>query len=247
MTLTRRPLFRSLSAAAIGVLVITSCGGDDGGSGGGSAADFCGVARAFDESNDVFDTVEESSTNDLRDGMRQARAAIDQLAKAAPSEIRDDVNLLKGAFGSLIELLEENDYDFFATVMDPANADKLAALDSEEFNQAADRVNAYVKDRCGIDLDSSGSSTDDTTGAGGEMPSDDSDGTIPGMGDLGNMGDTLAALYADLFGIDQERAKCLADKLMAAGVGDVTDPSEAMSGMMEFFGECNINPAEIGG
>ncbi len=121
--------------------------GDGGGGGGGAqSGEFC----APDSVEDIFDGLDfvtATSTN-LEDQAGVVREALARWSDGAPSEIRDDVEVLAGAVSGLYELLEEYEFDFFALGQEAADDPRLEALSSASFETAAANIESY----CGFDL-----------------------------------------------------------------------------------------------
>jgi hypothetical protein len=137
-----------------GALALGACGDGGGGAAGGSQADFCAELRSLGETGS-FDDADFEDASGMEEGMREAQAAVASLAERAPSEIRDDVNTLQKGFDDFVGLMAEYDYDIVqvmtAAQADPALADRLEAFDSAEFQQAADNLERYGEEVCGIE------------------------------------------------------------------------------------------------
>jgi hypothetical protein len=164
-----RRLIALLTILVLGLAV--ACGGDDGdssdpapeaspaatategstSSGGGSTGSgdskdgFC----TPDNIDAVFDGFE--ATTDLADletQFSQMSDILDDWADGAPSEIKDDAQIIARAVRGLIELFEENDYDIIAVGTSATDDPRVLALDSDEFVAATDRLSEY----CGYDI-----------------------------------------------------------------------------------------------
>jgi hypothetical protein len=123
---------------------------------GDDSGDFCDfMADAQDQVElEVFDG--SVSGDELRDQFGEARDALDSAVDRAPDEIRGDVETLADVFVQLDDLLAEFDYDFSqlaaqATEDPEAFAEFEAIASDERFNEASERVDAYLTDVCGID------------------------------------------------------------------------------------------------
>ena len=124
-------------------------------SGSGGEA-FCGQAQQMDQ---LFGG-ESFNSNDpaaLQNDFEQAQGALEDLAKSAPDEIKDDVKTISDALTSLISVFESANYDFTKLAQDPEALAKLESFSSQEVTDASARVEAYLTQVCGI-------STTDTTG-----------------------------------------------------------------------------------
>lgn len=247
----------ALALAATGAMVLGACGGDDGGGGGGSAADWCTMARAFSESGDVLDS-EETDPGTIRDGMREAVRAVEAMERSAPAEIRDDVRQIASGFKAFNDALAKVDYNFFALLTDPEAAAAIEALDTPDFDAAADRIDAYTLRECGFSLDDDGDDPfgddpiedntldDDPIGADDGDSSDNPFGSDDSV-DFGNDEATMqmmAQLYSSMFGITEEQATCFAQQLFASGQEDF-DPSVFAGGETPFLSACGLTPEDF--
>src|SRR5204863_349194 len=78
-------------------------------------------------------------------------AAIDQLTKAAPSEIKADMNTLNDAFKKIAAAVKQS-----SNASDPTAAfGVIATLDQAKITTAGENVQKFGKDKCGIDFSSS--------------------------------------------------------------------------------------------
>ena len=132
--------FISTAAAAIVLVVgLAACGG--GGGGSGSAGSFCdkvkGATLSF--SNIDFTNVDEA---------KRAAVAIKDIANSAPSEIKADATKLADA----LQKFANGDISEFL------NEDK-----QKELTTATSNVEKYIKDQCGIDINSDGALPSDTS------------------------------------------------------------------------------------
>lgn len=79
--------------------------------------------------------------------------AMAAFADEAPDEIAEDVALVAEAFSRFAEELGEIDLADPDALLDPEVAARMAeaaeVLDSEEFNEANERITAYVDEHCG--------------------------------------------------------------------------------------------------
>jgi len=127
---TSRPTLarRVLGLAAVPALMVgfAACGDDDSAGGG-----FCDQAESL---NETFDEIDDPTSEQFGDALDRIRAM------DPPEEIADDWNQLVTALDGLEDIDLENP--------DP---DALAALDTEEMQQASDRVDEYMSEECGIE------------------------------------------------------------------------------------------------
>jgi hypothetical protein len=150
-----RRMITTMTVVALAAGTLVACGGDDGG--GASGADFCETAEAFkvqsDSGDAIFDADEAPSSDQLRDVFVGLRSATSDMVDAAPEEIADDAKLVGDAIDGFVGALEDADFDAEAIVTDPAFAETMDSLTGPEVTAAQDRITAFVKDECGVDLD----------------------------------------------------------------------------------------------
>lgn len=108
---------------------VAACGG--GGGGGGSTSAFCDEVKKQNAASDQ--------------SPEQQAAALDKLVSIAPSEIKGDMNTLK-------------DFDSLASAA-ASDSDKQSELSAKEsdITKAVGNITKFVKDKCGVDLNSSNS------------------------------------------------------------------------------------------
>lgn len=130
MTISRPTLARRvLGMAAVPALLLgfAACGDDDDSAGGG----FCDQA---DSLNQTFDEVDDPTSAEFGEALDRIRAM------DPPAEIADDWDQLVSALDAFQDIDLENP--------DP---EALAAFDSEEMQQASDRIDEYMSEECGIE------------------------------------------------------------------------------------------------
>lgn len=127
-------LRRMVGFAAVPVLLVTAtaCGGDDDDSadgGGGDSSSFCDDVRALeDEFGDANDSDAETF-----DAAMQAFSQLDP-----PAELAEDWELMMSSLDLMSDIDIEN----------PESIDQDAMAEAGE---AADRVNTYMEEECGVD------------------------------------------------------------------------------------------------
>jgi hypothetical protein len=149
---------RRLVLVAAASALIVSCGGDDddgGGEGGGEAAgDYCEALADFKASSDALDAFGDDATPEqLETAFTDIDETLDPLVAAAPEEIKADAELLASSTRELVEAFAANDFDLEVFALDEGNQELVASLDSEEFNAAGERFDAYGQEQCGITID----------------------------------------------------------------------------------------------
>ncbi|MEM9132929.1 MAG: hypothetical protein AAF962_18705 [Actinomycetota bacterium] len=139
---------KALSIAAALALSTAACGGDD-------AAAFCDAARelsGLDPTADVDFNAEDPGAA-MAAAFGEFSNGLSTLEESAPSEIEGDLQLLISGVDTLSEALEAADGDLIALATDPEMAEQLEALDGPEFEAAANNVETYVRDECGVEFD----------------------------------------------------------------------------------------------
>lgn len=142
---TRRMNARVLLAAPLLALGLVACGDDDS---GGSAADFCTQARAIDEGA-FADFAEAETPEAVEAGVKAATEALDDIADAAPSEIKSQVEQLAEVYGDLADGLESHDWDIEAYFLSDDSAEVFERLASDDLVE----LESYLADECGIDTE----------------------------------------------------------------------------------------------
>lgn len=152
---------------AVGSLLLAACGGGDGDGGGGSdiGADGGGDGGAgavFDEVRcaEVVQAmaaaaaaVPQTMSGDAG-GLEDSIAQLEAFANAAPEEIRDDLRTVYEGYASVAQAMADAGFD--PTSGEIPDAGTIAALsaaaealDTAEFQEAAQRVNTYFEQECG--------------------------------------------------------------------------------------------------
>ena len=103
----------------------------------------CALARTYNERSG---NVSRATTPDqLRAGVVEARDAINQIATAAPAEIKADAQTLASGFGVLFTELEKANFD-----PTRVSLTAFAPMQAAEFAQSTTRFQAYMRTVCGI-------------------------------------------------------------------------------------------------
>ena len=166
------------------------------------------------------------------DGITTVTGALDQAVQVAPPEIRSDVATSRDAFAEIAAVLEEYDYDLLA--IPPA---ELEAIDPAASEAAADRIEAYNEQVCGIEA-GGGTSTEDP-------------GDAPSLGDSDAAVDAFVTGLTNSLPISEEQARCLAEELdfatlAADGSFDPNDP-ELLDQVFAVLGVCDISISDLAG
>ena len=138
----------SKSAASDGSDTKSSSSSSSKSSGSGSEASFCNelkkdVALFSDSSN-------ASDTSNVAD-------ALSRLAKTAPSEISADMQAVAEATTKQLQIFDSIGTDF--SDLDSALSSFSDTVDTAKLDKAQKNVEAFAKDKCGVDLSSSSSSS----------------------------------------------------------------------------------------
>lgn len=167
----RAAVFLLLPFLALGA----ACGGDDdddssaSGGGGGGGGDFCDRATLIDERFNELDETFAGTDLPTSEVFDEAANAIGDLADGAPDEIKEDLEIVADGIREIAEVFGEIDLSDPEAMSDPANLEALTAMGErmEELDvrvsASSDRVEAYLRDECGIETDdgTSGEGTED--------------------------------------------------------------------------------------
>ena len=156
--------------------------------------------------------------------------AFSEAADSAPPEIADDVDIMVDAYAAFVEKGQQADWNLLTLANDPEFA---ATFDDPAIEMAADRMDAYGREVCGVDF-----STLADTGAappgpgGGDAGTDDPVSIV-----LGTIG-IPRALFTD------EQIECVTDALGEEFVASVTPDwvptPEAIQALLAAVDACEI-------
>jgi hypothetical protein len=125
----------------------------DGGGGDAEASDeFC--AQADTLAND--DSLDDMDVDDP-DAVAVAMGLLDDWADEAPDDVATDIRTLVSTFEEMVTLFDDPDI-----VNDPEAMEQLEAITAEA-EEASERVETFVLDACGIELDGGETDTDSDT------------------------------------------------------------------------------------
>lgn len=141
-----RRLVMILMVAALAGAACSS-GSDDSASGDGASVDFCENARQIVDGSTLLQDVDFNDTDATRVAFEDFKTLVDNAASSAPSEIADDVALVKAFFDEFLTALEAADYNAVAAL----GALGDSSIDQEELTAANARVSDYTSSECGID------------------------------------------------------------------------------------------------
>ena len=126
------------------------------------------TTQANDDPDEVCDLIEELNETDDND-IDRAGELLGEISDAAPADMEDDWYVLRDAFDQL-SALGESDDDI---------AESLEIVTDPDFIEAADNIDTFAEDECGIDLGlgeddlDTGGVTDDTVSTGTGTEDDD--------------------------------------------------------------------------
>jgi hypothetical protein len=110
------------------------------GDGGGGA--YCGLAAKYSGLQNFNPSGDAAS---IRATLENAKAALDESVRVAPSEIKADVRVIADAFGPFIEALAKANYDF--TKLNPQDP-AFAKIQDPQVTAASQRITAWAKAHC---------------------------------------------------------------------------------------------------
>jgi hypothetical protein len=131
--------------AVITALVIATTSSAACSSNGGNTKAFCDALRAGENPLDVFDRYDPTNVSTAREQLQRGVDRLRELERAAPSEIRDDLQVLVDVGNKVVEAL------------DPATGGRPPpdfTADFQRVQDASGRVTEFASTQCGVDLDS---------------------------------------------------------------------------------------------
>jgi hypothetical protein len=147
----------------VAVLGVAACGRSDNGSssggtsasagtsgGGGSASgDFCEVAKQLEQSMTA-----ESLSKPNKETFTKIESFMGDLQAKAPAEIKADLATVAKNLQDVKAFFAQYDFDIAkltsAVQADPSLAQRLQALNDDEFNAASQKLDTYLQEKCGI-------------------------------------------------------------------------------------------------
>jgi hypothetical protein len=145
----------ALGVALLGAAVVVGCSDDGGGGGGDSEATedvdaFCDRIDSVQELRADFSNFDPTKPDEAVDSLRSGATTFDGLRGVAPAELEDDIDTMVDVLERLADAIEELDEPDPAAVFAVVGEFDDDLVEAEE---AADRVAAFTRDRCDIDLD----------------------------------------------------------------------------------------------
>ncbi len=193
------------------------------------AEDFCAAAAEVDGALDSFDLVS-LAPEELETTMNDTLAKMQNAAALAPDDIRPAIETSEEGFSLMNAALAEANYnlvDFDLSTLDQLDSDP-------KYDEAADQIDTYVFEVCGIGTDPA-LDVDVDTDVG-----TDGDGTTDGSGLQGTARDQIITQLMAV-GFTEAEATCLAetpDLLDVMATGDATT-------ILAAFDACDIPPERL--
>jgi len=128
-----------LLAFALAVFALSACSGG----GGDSTKAFCDAVHNGDNPLDVFDRYDPTNVTTASEQLQRGVERMQELERAAPSEIRSDIGVLVDVGSKLV------------VALDPATGAKPApdfSADLQRVQEASASVTQFAADHCGVDL-----------------------------------------------------------------------------------------------
>jgi hypothetical protein len=141
------------SIAAVGVIALAGCGGDD----ESDITAFCDKVKELEAAPSPFEGVAQGDIEGTKDAIEEAQGLLAEVAAVAPAEIQDDVDQAEAFFADFVEAIQD------------ANSPKDLLAVSEEFQTqaqdyqaASERLNTYTEENCDINVDGGAAGTSDS-------------------------------------------------------------------------------------
>jgi len=220
--------FALLSLVALG---IAACGSSDDQAATASEGDeFCRLSQVAKDDNDALDTVDVTDADAVRLQLSTAIDSLTAMAAKAPKDIIDTVNELLDNEETLEGLLQDNDYNF---VKFAASDEGKTMIEDDSISEVGDEVDAYISDKCGIDVTEETTAVDDTIAVDNTVIPDITVPTGDTIFDLGE-GEEAINQFLDFYELgtaasltDDERT-CIVSNLVDKVTG--ADLNQAISG-----------------
>lgn len=149
-----------------------------------------------------------ATPEEIKEAFETVLATFEEAADSAPPEIEDDVQVLLAAYGTFVAKGNEAGWNLLAMGNDP---EFQAAFDDPAIEQAADRIDAYARDVCGVDFSTLADAGGPPTAPGGGEADDDDPVSI-----------VLGALQIPRALFTDEQIECITEELGEEFVASVT-------------------------
>jgi hypothetical protein len=148
----------------IGALALMGCGGGDTSSGNDSSnagatatteavplvtvGNMLGLDEACSNTVDLLSISAQMISGQVAPDL--ARETIARFLSNVPDEISADATIITEVYLGLIDALEKHGGNMVAAFTDPEAMEALERLDTTEVNQAGERLNAFLADKCNL-------------------------------------------------------------------------------------------------
>ncbi len=208
-------------------------------SSGGEADTYCRLALENSQASDRFDpTAGPEATERF---VRESQASLAEAILVAPPELKADLVTIGEGIDALAEILEANDWDFFASL------DAIELLTSSPDQDAAeDRIDAWEELNCDHPADSS----DESAASGSIEDAFASPEALESLlgSDAGR--DLLIDGLVESVGLTRDQAGCLLDTLdlpALAALADGADPeADLVADLFAALSSCGISLEDFG-
>lgn len=109
-------------------------------------------------------TADVSDANGAKDALQRLTATYQQLAKTAPPELADDMQLIAANAQRQYDILARNDFDLDKVPNDADYAKLSADVRTDAAVKAGNHLTTYAKEACGVDVNAFDVPTTTTTG-----------------------------------------------------------------------------------
>jgi hypothetical protein len=241
----RHDMHRFTAVTITATIGLAGCGGSGSGDSSASYCDRATGAKTAFEANGGDELPDDPA--ELEAQFTAVTSSISALADVAPDDLADDFNSVVEAYDAVTSGLESVDYDFVDFLADPDLVATVEVLDSAEFEATTDRIDEFTEAECGFrlddDADAAAGTTADTTPVDSIVEDSTDDSTDdPIVVDETSI-EAATGAFIQIFGLDESKARCLAEKTVGLSEDEATDVSLVMG----FFADCDISMAEITG
>lgn len=218
-------------------LLLAACGDSSGP--GASTESFCAAMGGFSSLDAAFEDID-LSPESIEQAFEAISSQVEAAVKVAPAEISQDIETVADGIELFLDILREADFNLFALGED------AAALEDPELDAAGDRVTAYVKSECGIDLDEE---TSDLFEDDEVIVGTDRDPVASLEGDFDSLPeglqDSLVESLEEALGVSPESIECL---IRSSETLDAEALTEQLSGAEAFaiLDKCGLDFSDFG-
>jgi hypothetical protein len=237
---------KRLALLSVLAIAFTACGSSDGQAATATEGDqFCTLAQVARDDEQTLENVDPTDATALKLNYSAAIDSVSAMAAKAPKDISATVRKLLADEEELEGLLKDHDYDFTKFA---ASDEGKAILEENTISETGKELDAYLSDKCGIDI------TDDTTPVADTIPVTDTVavGSSDTIVDLGE-GEEAINQFLDFYELgtgatltDVERScivSNLVDKVTGADLNQAIagEPTEEVQlALGQAFIDCNV-------